>query len=46
MLSVRIKPSIKALVERFAEADRRSLGQWLELLVEAEAERRAKAKKA
>ena len=42
MLSVRVRPSIKALIERFAEADRRSLAQWLELLVEAEAARRSK----
>jgi hypothetical protein len=34
------------MVERLAADDRRSLAQWLELLVEAENERRAKGKPA
>jgi hypothetical protein len=44
MLSVRVRPSIKAMIERFAEADRRSVASTLELILEAETERR-KARK-
>jgi hypothetical protein len=39
-LNLRIRPSIKALAELCAAQDRRSLTQYLELLIEADAERR------
>jgi predicted HicB family RNase H-like nuclease len=41
VLSVRIKPSVKTMVERLADADGRSLASYVERLIEAanEAER-------
>jgi uncharacterized protein (DUF1778 family) len=35
VLSVRIKPSVKAMVEKLAEADGRSLASFVERLIEA-----------
>jgi uncharacterized protein (DUF1778 family) len=35
VLSVRIKPSTKAMIERLADADGRSLASFLERLIEA-----------
>jgi hypothetical protein len=43
-LHAKVRPSIKALVETMAADDRRSLARWLELLVEAEADRRKAAR--
>ena len=43
-MHVKVRPSVKALAEAMARDDRRSLAQWLELTIEAEHERRAKAK--
>jgi hypothetical protein len=40
-LHVKIKPAIKGLADQLAADDRRSLSQWLELLIETEGERRA-----
>jgi uncharacterized protein (DUF1778 family) len=39
-LNLRIRPSIKALAELCAAQERRSMTQYLELLIEADAERR------
>jgi predicted HicB family RNase H-like nuclease len=39
-MHVKVRPSVKALAETMAADDRRSLTSWLELLIEAEAERR------
>jgi predicted HicB family RNase H-like nuclease len=39
-MRVRGRPSIKAAVERLAQEDGRSLTNWLERLIEAEAARR------
>lgn len=44
-LSIRTKPSIKALADRFALEDDRSVTQIIERLLIAEAERRADASK-
>lgn len=44
-LSIRTKPSIKALAERFAAEDDRSVTQIIERLLLAEAERREAAGK-
>jgi len=44
-LSVRTKASIKALADRFAKEDDRSVTQIIERLILAEAARRAEAKK-
>lgn len=38
-LHVRVKPSIKAAAVRMAREDNRSLANWLEWLIEAEAAR-------
>jgi predicted HicB family RNase H-like nuclease len=45
VLSVRIKPSVKAMVERQAEADGRSLANYVERLIEAAEEVAQKGKK-
>jgi predicted HicB family RNase H-like nuclease len=37
VLNVRIKPSIKAMIERLAEADGRSLANYVERLIETAA---------
>jgi predicted HicB family RNase H-like nuclease len=42
-MHVKVRPAIKAQAEAMAADDRRSLAQWLELLIEAEADRRRKA---
>ena len=44
-LSIRTKPSIKALADRFALEDDRSVTQILERLILAEAERRTPKEK-
>ena len=44
-LHVKVRPGIKAEAERMAEEDRRSVANWLELMIEAEAVRRGPAKK-
>jgi predicted HicB family RNase H-like nuclease len=44
-LHCKVRPSIKAEAERMATDDQRSLAQWLELMIEAEAARRASTKK-
>jgi predicted HicB family RNase H-like nuclease len=38
-LHVRVKPSIKAAAVRMAREDNRSMAEWLEWLIEAEAVR-------
>ena len=35
-MNVRVKPSVKAGAERLAQADGRSLANWLERLIETE----------
>jgi predicted HicB family RNase H-like nuclease len=35
VLNVRIKPSVKAMIERLADADGRSLANYIERLIEA-----------
>lgn len=40
VLNLRIRPSVKAMAEECAGQDRRSVAQYLELLIEADAERR------
>ena len=40
-LHVKVRPGIKGLAEQMAQEDKRSLANWLELMIEAEAERRA-----
>lgn len=44
-LHVKVRPGIKGLAEQMAQEDKRSLAQWLELMIEAEAERRRAAPK-
>jgi predicted HicB family RNase H-like nuclease len=39
-IRVRMKPSVKAMAEQLAQKDVRSLAEWLERLIAAEAERR------
>jgi hypothetical protein len=39
-IPVRMKPSVKAMAEQLAQKDVRSLAEWLERLIAAEAERR------
>jgi predicted HicB family RNase H-like nuclease len=39
-LNLRIRPSVKELAERCAKADDRSVANWLERLIEADAARR------
>jgi predicted HicB family RNase H-like nuclease len=41
VLHAMVRPSVKALAASMAEADRRSLAQWLEVMIEDEATRRA-----
>jgi predicted HicB family RNase H-like nuclease len=38
-IHVRLKPSIKAMAVRMAQEDNRSMAEWLEWLIEAEAAR-------
>jgi predicted HicB family RNase H-like nuclease len=38
-MHVRVRPSVKATAERLAQQDGRSLANWLERLIEAEAAR-------
>jgi predicted HicB family RNase H-like nuclease len=38
-MHVRVRESVKAVAERLAKADGRSLANWLERLIEAEAAR-------
>lgn len=38
-MHVRVRPSVKATAERLAQDDGRSLANWLERLIEAEAAR-------
>lgn len=45
VLNVRIKPSVKAMVERLAKADGRSLANYVERLIEAAEEAAQKGKK-
>jgi hypothetical protein len=40
VMHMRVKPSVKAAAERLAQEDGRSLANWLERLIEAEAARR------
>jgi predicted HicB family RNase H-like nuclease len=40
-IRVRVRPSVKAMAERLAQKDDRSMADWLERLIAAEAERRA-----
>ena len=39
-IRVRVKPSVKAMAEQLARKDARSLADWLERLIAAEAARR------
>ena len=34
VLNIRIKPSLKAAIEKLAERDHRTLSSWIELLLE------------
>ena len=43
-LHVKVKPSVKAAADAMAADDRRSVADWISLLIEAEHERRTKAK--
>jgi hypothetical protein len=43
-IRVRMKPSVKAMAEQLAQKDARSLADWLESLIAAEAARRAAKK--
>ncbi len=45
VLNVRIKPSVKTMVERLAEADGRSLASYVERLIEAAEEASQRDKK-
>jgi predicted HicB family RNase H-like nuclease len=40
-LHAKVRPSVKAMAETMAADDRRSLAQWLEIMIEEEAARRA-----
>jgi hypothetical protein len=40
-IRVRLKPSVKAMAERLAQRDARSMADWLERLIAAEKARRA-----
>jgi predicted HicB family RNase H-like nuclease len=40
-IRVRVKPSVKAMAQQLAHKDARSLADWLERLIAAEAARRA-----
>ncbi len=39
-IRVRVKPSVKAMAQQFAQKDARSLADWLERLIAAEKARR------
>jgi predicted HicB family RNase H-like nuclease len=39
-IRVRVKPSVKVMAQQLAQKDARSLADWLERLIAAEAERR------
>jgi predicted HicB family RNase H-like nuclease len=39
-IRVRVKPSVKAMAERLAQKEARSMADWLERLIAAEAARR------
>jgi hypothetical protein len=41
-IRARMKPSVKAMAEELAQKDARSLADWLERLIAAEAARRGK----
>jgi predicted HicB family RNase H-like nuclease len=41
-IRARVKPSVKAMAEQLAQKDDRSLADWLERLIGAEAARRGK----
>jgi predicted HicB family RNase H-like nuclease len=41
-IRVRVKPSVKAMAEQLAQKDDRSIADWLERLIGAEAARRGK----
>jgi predicted HicB family RNase H-like nuclease len=43
-LHVKVKPSVKSAADEMAADDRRSIADWVSLLIEAEAERRRKGK--
>jgi predicted HicB family RNase H-like nuclease len=43
-IRVRVKPSVKAMAEQLAQKDDRSIADWLERLIAAEAARRASKK--
>ena len=43
-IRARMKPSVKAMAEQLAQKDARSLADWLERLIAAEAARRGKSK--
>jgi predicted HicB family RNase H-like nuclease len=43
-IRARMKPSVKAMAEELAQKDARSLADWLERLIAAEAARRASKK--
>jgi predicted HicB family RNase H-like nuclease len=40
-IRIRVKPSVKAMAERLAQKDARSMAEWLEGLIAAEAARPA-----
>jgi hypothetical protein len=44
-IRVRVKPSVKTMAERLAQKDARSMADWLECLIAAEAAWRRAAKK-
>jgi hypothetical protein len=43
-IRARMKPSVKAMAEQLAQKDARSMGDWLERLIAAEAARRKSRK--
>jgi predicted HicB family RNase H-like nuclease len=43
-IRVRVKPSVKAMAEQLAQKNTRSLADWLERLIAAEATRRDRKK--
>ena len=45
-IRVRVKPSVKAMAERLAQKDGRSMADWLERLIARERARRAAKRKA
>jgi hypothetical protein len=44
-IRVRVKPSVKAMAERLAQKDARSMADWLERLIAAEVARRRATKR-